>query len=384
MNEYDKRKEAISRYQHGEKITFIVRSLHKTRQWFYFWLARFNGHNEEETWFIEQSKAPRIKPTKVCDVIEQQVLRIRKDLEDQHFAQTGAIAIQYEFNKLGLQPPPVWTINRIIARNGLNKPNPKRKQCKDYPELFIHSHQMDLVGPRYLKGDGRFYSLNIIDTLSHSCYVKPIRLKSSIEILQAIVEFWQAHGMADALQMDNELAFRGSNRYPRSFGSVVRFALSQGVAPVFIPIKEPWRNGIIEKFNNTYDKRFLRCQTFENFIQLSEASKEFVVFHNAHHRYSSQEHKTPKEIESLSLTPILYKGNIHLRKTIPLETGCVYFVRFIRSDLLLHLPTESFKVKESLKYSYVVAEVSIDNQCLTIKQNNEIIQQFEYCTPIDW
>ena len=59
MNEYDKRKEAISRYQHGEKITFIVRSLHKTRQWFYFWLARFNGHNEEETWFIEQSKAPR-------------------------------------------------------------------------------------------------------------------------------------------------------------------------------------------------------------------------------------------------------------------------------------------------------------------------------------
>lgn len=62
------------------------------------------------------------------------------------------------------------------------------------------------------------------------------------------------HGMPDALQMDNELAFRGSNRYPRSFGSVVRFALNQGMAVVFIPVKEPWRNGIIEKFNHTYQE----------------------------------------------------------------------------------------------------------------------------------
>lgn len=384
MDEYEKRKEAISRFHQGEKITSIVRALHKTRQWFYFWLTRYKERIEEGTWFIEQSKAPKLKPTKVCDVVEQQVLQIRNNLEDQHYAQTGAIAIQYEFNRLGLQPPPTWTINRIISRHGLNKSEPKRRRCKDYPELFIHSQQMDLVGPRYLKGDGRFYSLNIIDTISHSCYVKPICVKSSNEILQAIAEFWQTHGMADALQMDNELAFRGSNRYPRSFGSVVRFALSQGVAPVFIPIKEPWRNGIIEKFNCTYDKRFLRCQVFTNFTHLAEASSSFVVFHNTHHRYSSQEHKTPNEIESLSLPPILYNGNVHLQKIIPLETGCVYFIRFIRSDLLLRLPTESFKVKESLKYSYVVAEVNIDNQCLIVRQNHEIIQQFDYRTPIDW
>jgi putative transposase len=384
MNEYEKRKEAILRYNGGEKITSIVRSFQKTRQWFYNWLARYKNRDADDTWYLDHSTAPLVKPTKINDLIEYQVLQARQELEDQHFAQTGAIAIQYELYRCGLQPPPVWTINRIIARNGLNQRPPKRKQSKEYPELFVHSHQMDLVGPRYLKGDGRFYSLNFIDALSHSCYIKPVRVKSSAEILPAIVEFWSSHGMPDALQMDNELAFRGSNRHPRSFGSVVRFALSQGVAPVFIPLKEPWRNGLIEKFNNTYDKRFFRCQNFINFTQISSESPKFVSFHNANHRYSSQEHKTPDEIDKMMPTPVLYKGDIHLQKKIPLETGCVYYIRFIRSDLNLHLPTESFKVKEELKYSYVVAEVNIDNQCLAIRQNNEIVQLFDYRTPVDW
>jgi hypothetical protein len=283
-----------------------------------------------------------------------------------------------------MQPPPVWTINRIIARNGLNQHTPKRKQSKEYPELYVHSHQMDLVGPRYIKGDGRFYSVNLIDTISRSCFVKPVRVKSSAEILPVVVEFWRRHGMPDALQMDNELSFRGSNSYPRSFGSVVRFALSQGVAPVFIPIKEPWRNGIIEKFNCTYDKRFFRCMDFINFNHLSDESGRFSAFHNANHRYSSHNHKTPDEINQTMPSPILYNGEIHLQKRIPLESGCVYFIRFIRSDLRLQLPMESFKVKEELKYSYVVAEVNIDNQCLAIRQNNEIVHLFDYRTPVDW
>jgi len=384
MNEYEKRKEALSRYNNGEKITIIVKSLHKTRQWFYNWLSRYQQLKDDDTWYLGYSTAPIRKPTKVNDSLEEQVLQIREELEKKHFSQTGAIAIQYEFNRLGLQPPPVWTINRTLARHGLSKQPSKRKQSKDYPDLYIHVHQMDLVGPRYIKSDGRFYSVNIIDTISHSCYVKPIRVKSTEEILGAIVDFWQIHGLPDALQMDNELAFRGSNRYPRSFGSIVRFALSQGVAVVFIPIKEPWRNGMIERFNSTYDKRFLRDQTFANFTQLFEASNRFIVFHNANHRYSSQEHKTPDEMNANGLQPRLYKGNIHLQNKIPLETGCVYFIRFIRSDLLLQLPMETFKVKEELKYSYVVAEVNLDNQCLVIKQNHEIIQTFNYHTPVDW
>jgi hypothetical protein len=383
MDDHQKRQQAINRYMSGEKISRITRSLNKSRQWFYFWFSRYSTGNPD--WYEDQSKAPKTIPIKVDAHTEQMVKDIRRQLESTPYSQVGAISIQYEFYRLGLEPPPVWTINRIISRHGMNKQGPRSKVIlNEYPELFIHNHQLDLVGPRYLKGDGRFYSVNIIDTYCHSCYTKPVRNKSSDQILQTVVEFWQTHGMPDALQMDNELAFRGSNRYPRSFGSVVRFALSQGVAPVFIPIREPWRNGMIERFNYMYDQRFINGNTYQNFDHLTQCSKTFNSFHNSHHRYSSQHHKTPDELRAQLMKPILYQGSIHLMEKIPLETGIVYFIRFIRSDLQLKLITEIFKVKESLKYCYIVAEVNIDTQSLNIRLDGQIVQSIEYKTPVDW
>jgi putative transposase len=383
MDEYQTRKEAITRYLNGDKVSRITRSLNRSRQWFYYWLDRFKTGNTD--WFSDLSKAPKHIPIKIDAKTEQLVISIRKQLESTPYAQIGPISIQYEFYRLGLKPPPPWTINRIIARHGMNKPVARSRRCiKEYPELFIHTHQLDLVGPRYLKGDGRFFSVNMIDTCSHSCYVKPVRCKSSDEVLQTVVECWQTQGMPDAIQMDNELAFRGSNRHPRSFGSIIRFALSQGVAPVFIPIKEPWRNGMIERFNHTYDQRFIKGMIFQNFEHLVQCSEEFISFHNNFHRYSSQQHKTPVELREQLTAPILYKGSTHLMKRIPLETGSVYFIRFIRSDLQLRLITEYFKVNESLKYCYVVAEINIDNQCLNVRLDNQILQTFEYRIPVDW
>ena len=208
--------------------------------------------------------------------------------------------------------------------------------------------------------------------------------------MEALAAFWKTHGMPDALQMDNELAFRGSNRYPRSFGKVVRFALGQGVAVVFIPVAEPWRNGIIEKFNHTYQQKFLRAHTFENLEKLTNQEQAFIGFHDSKHRYSSQGHKTPDEVRALQLKPVLYNGTIHLPplksdSKIPLYKGCIYYIRFIRGDSKLYLPNETFVLKATLKYSYVVAEINIYNHSLIIRQNNEIVQVFPYEIPaIDW
>ena len=37
---------------------------------------------------------------------------------------------------------------------------------------------------------------------------------------------------------------------------VIKTSLYFGVQPVFIPISEPWRNGVVEHFNYTYNKKF--------------------------------------------------------------------------------------------------------------------------------
>jgi len=386
MKEFQQRQEAVSRYLKGEKVTSIAFSTGKSRKWVHHWINRYKSNPGKINWFEDENKAPKKVKSKLAPQTEQQILFIRKELMEEKMAQIGAISIQYECQRRGLRPvPAIWTINRVIAKYGLNKPTSFHKVSKDYPELFAHTHQMDLVGPRFIKGDGKFYSVNLIDTTSRSCFIKAVRTKLSEGIVQAIASFWQTHGMPDALQMDNELAFRGSNRYPRSFGSVVRFALSQGVAPVFIPVSEPWRNGIIEKFNHTYQKRFFQTQTFKNLTDLSVREQSFIDFHNSHHRYSSQGHKTPDEAKALMLPPVYYKGIIHLPPLtsnadlkIPLTKGCIYYIRYIRSDLKLFLPNEAFTLKPALKYSYVVAEINIDNHSLVIRQNQEIMQVFHY------
>lgn len=385
MKEYQQRQEAINRHLGGEKVAVIARSLGKSRKWVHHWINRHKAKPDIIDWYKDESKAPKQVNRTLLDETEQQILFIRKELEQEKMAQTGAISIQYEFERRGIKPiPEIWTINRVIAKHGLTTQPATYKTVKEYPDLFCYIHQMDLVGPRYIKGDGRFYSINLIDTTTHTCFVKAARTKSSGQIVAAIAGFWAVHGLPDALQMDNELAFRGSNRYPRSFGSVVRFALSQGVAPVFIPVKEPWRNGIIEKFNDTYDKKFLRAHTFKNYDDLVATQQSFIDFHNNSHRYSSQSHKTPSEVQRQSLPSIYYTGAVHLQERIPLIEGCIYFVRFIRSDLKLYLPNESFIVLPHLKYSYVVAEINIVNQCLIIRQNREIQQIFPFKMPVDW
>ena len=78
--------------------------------------------------------------------------------------------------------------------------------------------------------------------------------------------------------MDNQLPMRGSNQYPHSFGLVIRLCLYAGIQPLFIPLREPWRNGIIENFQNVFDKMFFRAQYFKDFAYLCREAKNFEKY----------------------------------------------------------------------------------------------------------
>lgn len=89
-----------------------------------------------------------------------------------------------------------------------------------------------------IKGDSRFYSLNVIDLYSHRGYIEAQRTKEDDQVTRGLLRCWKAMGLPDFLQLDNELSFRGSNRYPRSLGLVLRLCLYYGVQLAFIPIGE--------------------------------------------------------------------------------------------------------------------------------------------------
>lgn len=245
---------------------------------------------------------------------------------------------------------------------------------------------MDLVGPRYLKGSTRLYCFNLIDTSTHAVHIEPMRSKESVEIVKALVEAWGQLGLPDCLQMDNEMTFRGSNRHPRSLGLVLRFVLSMGVVVRFIPCAEPWRNGMIEKFNDTFDKLFFRVQKFADFEAIKAEAAVFQQFHNQNHRYSTQGGRTPKQMQELSnpRPKLRLPKGFDPKVPLPLEEGVISFVRFIRSDGILDVLGTKFKVGEDLIYSYVEADIVIQRHTLVVSSNNVVHHRFPFVMPVDW
>lgn len=186
-------------------------------------------------------------------------------------------------------------------------------------------------------------------------------------------------GLPDFLLLDNELSFRGSNKYPRSPGLVIKLCLYFGVQPVFIPVGEPWRNGVIEKFNDTYNRKFFRRQWFNSYSQLKRQSKNFQRFHNKHHRYSCLKGKTPLEvIEHSAFEPQRIGPNTKLSEIGQIPDGNIVLIRFIRSDRMLDIFGEKFIVPEALIYSYVKAVIVTDIQMLQIYLGEELVLSFDY------
>jgi len=314
------------------------------------------------------------------------VLSVRENLEATRYAQIGADAIAWQIKRLGQQPPPQWTINRILKRHGRIKCKSKyEKKNVDYPyfqdaQYPGHIHQADLVGPRFIKGDGRFYSLNIMDIHSHALHLEPIRSKDDDSAAEAFVNTWKCLGLPEYLQLDNELCFHGSHKYPRSFGRILQLCLWLDIQPVFIPAGEPWRNGVIEHFNDTYDKSFFRIQKFSSYNELKEQSLVFEDFHNTNHCYSVLGRKTPQQaVELSSIKPQYLEQDFQLPDKIPMpDEGYIHLIRFIRSDLKLDIFSEKFTVPKALMYQYVRATIFLDYHVMKIYLGDDLVTEFEY------
>lgn len=238
---------------------------------------------------------------------------------------------------------------------------------------------MDFVGPRYIKNYGRIYWLNIMDVDTHCVEVNPVKGKAAENVIACLIRFWQGFGIPDYLQMDNELSFRGSNRYPHSFGEIIKFALSQHVTVIFIPPREPWRNGVIEKFNDTFDKKFFRKKIFTDYESMLTLAKEFEDFHNKNHRYQAIGNKTPLEEFSRIGNKTLLDKNYELPKQYPtIDEGEIILVRFIRSDRKLDVFGELFEMPKEVIYTYVRAIICLKIHQLIVYQEDTLVARFTY------
>ena len=79
----------------------------------------------------------------------------------------------------------------------------------------------------------------------------------------------------------------------RGMGPLIRLCLHNDVHVWFIPVKEPWRSGVVEKFNDHYEQKFLKKVDMGSSVELRQGSLDFEYRHNSQYRYSKLGGKTP-------------------------------------------------------------------------------------------
>jgi len=383
-NKHRIRIDAVKQYLSGDKASSIYKPIGKTKQWLWYWVKRYDPHNPH--WYKNRSNSKKIVYNKIDIRIEQLICNVRRRLTNTKYSQIGPLAIQWELKKLGVeQIPHTRTISRVLKRNELvKKPKKYEKRNKLYPEIKPREpnilHQLDLVGPRYI-GKGKqnsFYSFNLIDAFSNAVKIKPYQGKRDVFIKDFLVYTWQILGIPVYLQLDNELSFRGSNRYPRTFGEVIKLCLYVGVEPIFVPESEPWRQGIIERFNDVYDKTFFRSQLFRDLDHLREESAVFEEFHNNNHRYSKLHRKTPWVVHTTVSRRLLPKSDRLQDIPIPFKDGKVSFVRLTDHRGHAKFFTEIFEVDKDLQYQYVKGTIDTQLNLLKFFYDNRIVNVHEY------
>ena len=382
MSEEKLKQEAMRRHEAGETPKQIYKSLGKGKTWFFKWLKRYKSG--DPNWSDEQSRRPHNITNKIDSNMEQAVIDTRERLTNTLYAQFGAQNIAWELSNSQNPAPSLSTINRIIERNNLTRKRPHYEpKGKKYPAFEANQsnivHQMDTVGPRYLKSDGRFYSINIIDAYDRRTDVNPVRRQNKDAIVGALLGCWQTMGIPVYLQMDNTLSTQGSHKHPRSFGIVIRLCLHLGIQPVFIPIKEPWRNGIVERFNDDFDKRFFRAQFFKNFKHLSEQAVNYELYHCQNHRYSTLKGHTPQQHCTGTIKTLA--KNFKMPPKLAIKPGHIHLFRFIRSNRILDIFSEKFPMPMSVEYEYVRATIDTKKQKLFIYHDDQIIKEFDYQMP---
>ena len=382
-NEEALRRQALTLHQQGKKVAAIALELGRTRQWVHKWIKRYDA--QSDNWCSSHSHAPRNNQT-ISSILEEKVVETRQFLAKSPYLESGAYAIWHHLKKQGVTPPSVATINRILRKHGLTRKKVKyQKSGIDYPAIPEDTQLLDLIGPRYLRGGQRYYLLTIISNDTRHAGVYPILSKSGKDITQSVISFWKSYSTPSFLQMDNELSFKGSNRHPRGLGVLIRTALEHSVTPVFIPVSEPWRNGVIERFNQ-HVERTLLLQEHKDFDELVAHSREFMEQHNTCHPYSTLQHKTPVELDkelAIPLTPLcedyVFKERPELDNMHPNE---IHFIRLVRSDLKITVLNTEIYVDESLMHTYVEAHLLVNDHVLLIKQDDRIVQTFEFAMPL--
>jgi len=388
-DELTARQRAISLRLAGRSVNYICVALGRVKAWFHKWWGRYLQAGPEGLYDLTRANhhvAQRISPE-----LERTILSIRRRLQAHatpatRYSLTGATAIRAELKSLEIRPLPCErTIERILERNGLTAPRvrlapllPRQEWPGPQARASNQLHEVDLVGPIYLKSRSHRYYIWIgKDAFDGAVCLRLACSRRMDEVLWFLGECWKDLGRPEQVQFDNARELAGWGPAARTLSRVIRLCLRFGVSPVFIPAGEPQFNGSVENFNGwfqepLFQRRFQRPGDLRRELaRLQEA----VNTQHVHPRLGGQ-------------TPAQHRRGLRLQKLpgsfevptgkLPLAAGRVTFIRRVSVAGTVTVLSQSFRVGKRHRGLYLRLVVDTGRGWLTAYLNGRILKRWSY------
>lgn len=384
-NEFSDRQQAIRMRLAGDSVPLICRTVRRSATWFHKWWQRYLSAGGEGLYDLTRARHEVVNRTPAH--LERAILAIRRRLAARATPQTryaflGAPTIVQELEGLGFTPvPTLRTIERILQRAHLTSPRfrlARRLPQTEYPgphaEDSNQVHQVDLVGPRYLRGDKTKYYFYICkDAFDQAVYAEFHAGNAMEQVLPFLMHAWQHLGLPQQVQFDNGRQFYAPGRYARSLNRVIRLALRLGVQPVFIPEAQPARNGSVENFNGWFQPLLLR-QIFPKAAAVRRELRRLVTATNEQHVHQTLGFKTPAQFRRAKRVRRLPADFALDLNKIPVTVGKILFIRWVLVTGYVDILGESVKVGRRYRYHYVKVILETHPQHLRVYCNGRLIK----------
>jgi transposase InsO family protein len=387
-NELSDRQQAIKLRLAGRSVAEICRILGRSPAWFHIWWRRYRALGPNGLFDLTRTTT---QPRRITPEVERSILNIRRRLTSQvhpgtRYSLIGASSILAELQVLHIRPlPSVRTIERVLARNGITSPKVRLAPYLSratYPKPQANAsnqlHEVDGVGPIYLKGNRqRYYIFVCKDVYDGAVCLRIYRSRKMEVILDFLGECWKSLGLPAQVQFDNAREVAGWGPAARYLSRVLRLCLRFGVEPLLIPPGRPQRNGSVENFNGWFQPRLFQ----RHYSQLGALKRELQRLEQT----VNTQHVQPR---LSGLTPVQYRRRTKLRKLplnypIPHEplaiaAGRITFFRQVTKQGNVHLLSQTFFVGKRLKHEYVKVLLDTKRAHLTVYRQGRIFKRFPY------
>ncbi len=388
-DELSARHRAITLRLAGRSIKAVCAGVGRTEAWFHKWWGRYLEAGPPGLYDLTRANhhvAQQISPE-----LERTILSVRRRLQahaapDTRYCLIGAPAIRAELQSLDVRPLPCErTIERVLERHGITAPRvrfapllPRQEYPGPQARASNELHEVDLVGPIYLRGSGhRYYIWVGKDAFDGAICLRLANSRCMEEVLWFLGECWKDLGLPEQVQFDNARELAGWGPAARTLSRVIRLCLRLGISPVFIPEGEPQFNGSVENFNGWFQEPLLQ----HHFRRPGDLRRELARLQeavNTQHVHPRVRGQTPAQHRRALKLRKLPRSFVVPTERLPVAVGRVIFIRRVSVVGTVTILSQSFRVGKRRRGLYLRLVVDTGHGWLTAYQNGRILKRWPY------